>query len=42
VLASFKGYDPEELAETAVEKVNNITGVTTSETLVAYTPASLY
>lgn len=42
VLASFRGYDPEELAETAVEKVNNITGVTTSETLVAYTPASLY
>ena len=40
VLASFRGYSPEELAETAVEKLNSINGVTASETLVAWTPTT--
>src|SRR3990170_682820 len=40
VLASFRGYGPEELAETAVEKLNSINGVTASETLVAWTPTT--
>ena len=40
ILASFRGYSPEELAETAVEKLNSINGVTASETLVAWTPTT--
>ncbi len=40
VLASFKGYGPEELAETTVGRINSLNGITTSETLVAYTPTN--
>ena len=40
ILASFRGYSTEELAETAVEKLNSINGVTASETLVAWTPTT--
>lgn len=38
VLASFRGYGPEELAETTVGKINSLNGIINSETLVAYTP----
>src|SRR6266852_2515312 len=38
ILATFKGYSPEDVVETSVEKLGNITGVTASETLIAYNP----
>ena len=38
VVAAFKGYSPEELLESSVEKIGNINGITSSETLIAYNP----
>ncbi len=40
VLATFRGYGPEEVAETTVERLNNIPSVASSETLVTYTPTN--
>jgi len=37
ILATFKGYSPEETLE-PVEKIGTINGVTSSETLIAYNP----
>ena len=42
VFAAFHGYSPEELLETSVEKLGSVNGVTSMETLVAWTPTSPY
>src|SRR5881397_2502224 len=36
VVAAFKGYRPEELLESSVEKLGHMHGITSSETLIAY------
>jgi DNA-binding Lrp family transcriptional regulator len=42
IFAAFHGYSPEELLETSVEKLGSINGITSMETLVAWTPTSPY
>jgi hypothetical protein len=42
VFATFHGYSPEELLETSVEKLGRINGITSVETLVAWTPTAPY
>ncbi len=42
VVAAFKGYSHEELLENSVEKLNTISGITASETLIAWTPTKTY
>ena len=38
ILAAFRADSPEELVEQSVEKISNINGITSSETLLSYTP----
>jgi DNA-binding Lrp family transcriptional regulator len=38
ILAAFRADSPEELVEQSVEKISNISGITSSETLLSYTP----
>ena len=41
VVASFNGFSQDELMESSVEKLNNISGITASETLISWTPTNL-
>ena len=38
ILAAFRADSPEDLVEQSVEKIGNISGITSSETLLSYTP----
>ncbi len=42
VVAAFKGYSHEELLENSVEKLNTISGITATETLIAWNPTNAY
>ena len=42
VIAAFKGYSHEELLENSVGKLNTISGITASETLIAWNPTNTY
>jgi DNA-binding Lrp family transcriptional regulator len=42
IVAAFHGYSPEELLEKSVEKLGSVNGITSCETLVAWTPTSPY
>src|SRR5215467_844638 len=38
ILAAFRADSPEELVEQSVERISNISGITSSETLLSYNP----
>ena len=38
ILAAFRADSQEDLVEQSVERISNITGITSSETLLSYTP----
>ncbi len=40
VVASFHGYSQDEVLENSVEKLNTISGISASETLIAWNPSS--
>jgi DNA-binding Lrp family transcriptional regulator len=40
LVASFRGRDQDEVMETSVERVNNISGVSASETLMSWSPSA--
>ncbi len=42
VVASFSGFSQDELMETSVGKLNSISGITASETLISWTPTNQF
>jgi hypothetical protein len=40
IVASFNGFSQDELMESSVEKLNKINGITSSETLISWTPTN--
>jgi DNA-binding Lrp family transcriptional regulator len=40
IVASFNGFSQDELMESSVEKLNKISGITSSETLISWTPTN--
>ncbi len=42
VVATFRGYNTEELLENSVEKISGINGITSTETLIAWNPTTQF